>query len=110
MVTPTRLSYGVLALTIALAGLLHLGAPLLVILFSYFALRQLYFLTKRKWLALILFGIVVAGIAAAGVYFARAAILALPDVSDTSIPPASACLRSSRSYCHSLTLKVSDKS
>jgi hypothetical protein len=90
MVTPTRLSYGVLALTIALAGLLHLGAPLLVVLFSYFALRQLYFLTKRKWLALILFGIVVAGIAAAGVYFARAAILALPDVADTSIPPASA--------------------
>src|SRR5260370_13410306 len=90
MVTPTRLSYGVLALTIALAGLLHLGAPLLVILFCYFALRQLYFLTKRKWLALILFGIVVAGIAAAGVYFARAAILALPDVADTSIPPASA--------------------
>ena len=66
MVTPTRLSYGVLALTIALAGLLHLAAPLLVVLFSYFALRQLYFLTKRKWLALILFGIVVAGIAAAG--------------------------------------------
>jgi predicted PurR-regulated permease PerM len=90
MVTPTRLSYGVLALTIALAGLLHLGAPLLVVLFSYFALRQLYFLTKRKWLALILFGIVVAGIAAAGVYFARAAILALPDVADTSIPSASA--------------------
>ncbi len=90
MITPTRLSYGVLALTIVLAGLLNLGAPLLVVLFSYFALRQLYFLTKRKWLALILFGIVVAGIAAAAVYFTRAAILALPDVADTSIPSASA--------------------
>ena len=90
MVTPTRLSYGVLALTIALAGLLHLAAPLLVVLFSYFALQQLYYLTNRKWLALILFGIVVAGIAAAGAYFARAAILALPDVADTSIPSASA--------------------
>src|SRR6266516_3950450 len=90
MVTPTRLSYGVIALTIALAGLLHLGAPLLVVLFSFFDLGQLYVLTKRKWLALILFGIVVAGIAAAGVYFARAAILALPDVADTSIPSASA--------------------
>jgi predicted PurR-regulated permease PerM len=90
MITPARLSYGVLALTIALAGLLHLGAPLLVVLFSYFALRQLYYLTRRKWLALILFGIVVAGITAAGVYFARAAILALPDVADTSIPSASA--------------------
>src|SRR6266498_4245398 len=90
MITPTRLSYGVLAVTIILAGLLHLGVPLLVVLFSYFALRQLYFVTKRKWLALILFGIVVAGIAAAAVYFTRAALLALPDVADTSIPSASA--------------------
>jgi predicted PurR-regulated permease PerM len=90
MITPTRLSYGVLAATIVLAGLLHLGAPLLVVLFSYFALRQLYFLTKRKWLALILFGIAVAAIGAAAAYFTRAAILALPDVADTSIPSASA--------------------
>ena len=90
MITPIRLSYGVLALTIVLAGVLHLGTPLLVVLFSYFALRQLCYLTKRKWLALILFGIIVAGIAAAAVYFTRAAILALPDVADTSIPSASA--------------------
>jgi len=90
MITPTRVSYAVLAATIILAGFLHLGAPLLVVLFSYFALRQLYFLTTRKWLALALFIIAVAGIAAAGVYFTRAAILALPDVADTSIPSASA--------------------
>jgi predicted PurR-regulated permease PerM len=90
MITPARLSYVVLAATIVLAGLLHLGAPLLVVLFSYFALRQFYFLTKRKWLALILFGVVVAGIAAAAVFLTRAAVLALPDVADTSIPSASA--------------------
>src|SRR6266704_4270536 len=90
MIAPARLSYAVLAATIILAGLLHLGVPLLVVLFSYFSLRQLYFLTKRKWLALILFGIVVAGIASAAVYFTRAALLALPDVADTSIPSASA--------------------
>jgi hypothetical protein len=47
MITPARLSYGVLALTIILAGLLHLGTPLLVVLFAYFALRQLFYLTKR---------------------------------------------------------------
>ncbi len=90
MITPTRLSYVVLAATIVLAGILHLGAPLLVVLFSYFALRQLYFVTKRKWLALILFGIVVAGIAAATVFLSRVAILALPNVADTSIPSANA--------------------
>src|SRR5262245_55859872 len=90
MITPTRVSYAVLAATIILAGVLHLGAPLLIVLFSYFALRQLYSFTRRKWLALTLFVIVVTGIAAAGVYFTRAAILALPDVADTSIPSASA--------------------
>src|SRR5438445_12744973 len=90
MITPARLSYAVLAFTIILAGILHLGTPLLVVFFSYCALRQLYSLTKRKWLALILFIVTVAGIATAGVYFTRAAFLALPDVADTSIPPASA--------------------
>src|SRR6266581_931124 len=90
MTTPARLSYGVLALTLVLAGVLHLAVPLLVILFSYLALRQLYFLTKRRWLALVLFIVVVLGIAAAAVFLTRAAILALPDVADTSIPSASA--------------------
>jgi predicted PurR-regulated permease PerM len=86
----TRVSYGVLAFTIVLAGFLHLGAPLLVVLFSYFALRQLYYLTRRKWLALVLFIVVVTALAAAAVYFTRAAIRALPDVADISIPSASA--------------------
>src|SRR5260370_1832186 len=90
MITPARVSYAVLAATIILAGFLHLGAPLLVVLFSYFALRQLYSLTRRKWLALALFIIAVVGIGAAGVYFTRAAILALPDMADTPIPLASA--------------------
>jgi predicted PurR-regulated permease PerM len=90
MTTPARVSYGVLGLTLVLAGVLHLAVPLLVILFSYLALRQLYILTKRRWLALVLFIVVVLGIAAAAVYFTRAVILALPDVADTSIPSASA--------------------
>ncbi len=90
MSTSTRVSYGVLAFTIVLAGFFHLGAPLLVVLFSYFALRQLYYLTKRKWLALVLFLVVVTGIAAAAVHFTRAAIIALPNVAETSIPSASA--------------------
>jgi predicted PurR-regulated permease PerM len=90
MTTPARLSYAVLAFTIVLAGALHLGPPLLVVFFSYFALRQLYLLTKKRWLALVLFVLLVLGIAAAAVYFTRAAILALPDVADTSIPSASA--------------------
>ena len=90
MSTSTRVSYGVLAFTIILAGFLHLGAPLLAAFFSYFALRKLLLLTKRKWLALILFGLVVAGLAFAAVYFTRAAVHALPEVAERSIPSASA--------------------
>src|SRR5258707_14534418 len=90
MISLRQVSYEVLAATIILAGFLHLGAPLLVVLFSYFALRQLYSLTRRKWLALALFIIAVVGIGAAGIYFTRAAILALPDMADTSIPSANA--------------------
>jgi predicted PurR-regulated permease PerM len=90
VITPTRVSYAVLAATIILVGFLHLGGPLLVVLFSYFALRQLYFLTRRKWVALALLIIAVAGLGAAGVHFTRAAILALPNVADTSIPSANA--------------------
>jgi predicted PurR-regulated permease PerM len=88
--TPTRISYGALAATILLAGIFHLGPPLLALLFSYFALRQLYRLTKTKWLALVLFIVLVLGIAAAAAYFTRAAILVLPEVADTSIPSANA--------------------
>ncbi|MGE5207734.1 MAG: AI-2E family transporter [Alphaproteobacteria bacterium] len=90
MITPTRVSYAVLAATIILAGFLDLGGPLLVMLFSYFALRQLYYLTRRKWLALALFVVVVAAVVTVGAYLTRAAILALPDVADSSIPSASA--------------------
>ncbi len=90
MTTSARLWYGLLALTLILAGLLKLGGPLLVAFFSYFALRKLVRLTKKKWLALILFTLMVAGLAFAAVYFTRAALRALPDVADTSIPTASA--------------------
>src|SRR6266496_2764264 len=106
MIAPARLSYAVLAATIILAGLLHLGVPLLVVLFSYFALRQLYFLTKRKWLALILFGVVVAGITTAAVFLTRLAVLTWPNVADTSIPRPVPGRRSARSNYHSLILKV----
>ena len=90
MTNPVRLSYGVLVLTILLVGVFHLGPPFLVLLFSYFALRQLYRVTKNKWIALSLLVVLVLGIAAAATYFTRAAILALPEVADTSIPSASA--------------------
>jgi len=88
--TPARISYGVLILMLVLPGLLHLGAPLLAVLFSYFALRQLFLFTKRKWLALLSFILVALAIAFCAVYFTRAALAALPEVAEHSIPSASA--------------------
>jgi len=90
MMTPTRISYGVLALTILVVAVFHLGPALLMLLFSYFALRQLYSATRRKWISLVLFLILLFGIATAAVFFTRAAIHALPEMADTSIPSASA--------------------
>src|SRR6266404_5773262 len=90
MLTPRRISYAVLVFMLVLAGWLHLGPPLLAILFSYFALSKLLALTKNKWIALILFLLVVAGIACGAAFFTRTAIRELPEVADSSLPSASA--------------------
>src|SRR3954463_7511282 len=88
--TPRRISYGVLVVTIGLFGFLHLGAPLLAVLFSYFALRKLLLLARLRWLAFLLFLLVVIGIAFAATLFTKAAITTLPDIAENSIPSASA--------------------
>ena len=88
--TPAHIAYLVLVLTLALMGVLHLGAPLVALLFSYFALSKLLLLTKRKWLALILFILLVAGIGFCAAYFTRVAVKALPEAAEQSIPSASA--------------------
>src|SRR5437773_4575833 len=103
MITPTRLSYAVLAFTIVLVGVLNLGVPLLVVLFSYFALRQLYYLTKRKWLALILFAVGVAGVAAAAAYFTALRFLRCRTWLIRPFPRQAPGLRSARSNYHSPT-------
>src|ERR1700751_4488463 len=90
MIAPSQLSYVLLATTLILAGWLHLGALLLASLFAYFALRKLYSLTKKKWIAFILFLIIVAGIGCTAAYFTRTAWTALPEIADSSIPSATA--------------------
>ena len=90
MTTPTHIAYFILALTLVLVGALHLGAPLLALLFSYFALSKFLLLTKRKWLALVLFILLAASIAFCAGYFTRAAVKALPEAAEHSIPSASA--------------------
>src|SRR5205823_2070251 len=53
-------------------------------------LRKLLSLTRSKWVALFVFLLLAAGITYAGIHFTRAAIVALPDVAEHSIPSASA--------------------
>jgi len=86
MTKPARFSYAVLAAMLVLAGFLQLGAPLLALLFSYFVLRKLSRFIPNKWLTLALFIIVVAGITYTAGHFTRAAIVALPEIVDKSIP------------------------
>ncbi len=90
MTKPARFSFAVLAATLVLVGLLHLGGPLLALLFSYFALTKLGEFIRNKWLALAVFLLVVAGLAYASVHFTRAAITALPKIAENSIPAATA--------------------
>jgi predicted PurR-regulated permease PerM len=96
MTTPVRVSYAALAVTLVLAAWLHLGPPLLAILFSYFALCKLLAVTKNRWIAFILFVLVVAGIGCGAAYFTRAAIHELPEVADSSLPSASAWAQARR--------------
>jgi predicted PurR-regulated permease PerM len=96
MTTPARISYGVLAGTIVLVGVLNLGAPLLAVLFSYFALQKLFLLTKSKLLGLILFAVVATTITYIAGHFTRLAIRALPEVAENTIPPTIAWAESRR--------------
>jgi len=90
MTNPARFSYAVLAATLVLAGLLHLGVPLLALLFSYFVLTKLGRFISNKWLALAVFILVVAAISYTAGHFIHAAIAALPKIADNSIPAATA--------------------
>lgn len=82
---PIRISYWFIAATFLLVGWLHLGTPLLAALFSFFALEKLLF-SGKKWLAILLFALIlVAGSVFLG-RFATQAVVALPAVADKAIP------------------------
>ena len=99
MTKQARWSYIVLAITLVLVGLLQLGAPFLALLFSYFVLSKLGRFIPNKWITLIVFILVVAGIGYTAVHFIRAAITALPKLLDNAIALAEE---------HNLTLPFAD--
>lgn len=88
MVTSKRIvqsSYAFLAFVLILVGVLHLGTPLITILFSVFALRHIQ-LFGKKWVAITGFLILVAAIFYGFVFFFREALSQLPKIADSSIP------------------------
>ena len=102
MTPATRFSYFFLVAVIVLAAVTHLATPLITVLFSYFALRKLYF-GKRKWLALVLFFVVVTATLYGLGFLIRQAFVAFPKIAAESIPPFIAYAQS-----HGIELPFSD--
>lgn len=85
MKKPVVISYLTIFLMLLLVGWLHLATPFITVLFSYLVLSKLCFL-KRKWIAVILFLLLVAVIFYGFVFFLKNARRALPDIVSTAMP------------------------
>jgi predicted PurR-regulated permease PerM len=68
-----------------LVGWLHMSTLLLTVLFSYFALHQLSF-NRWKWPSVILFLVLVSGLAYGMYFFIKQAYVELPKIAHTTIP------------------------
>jgi len=85
MSKPARISYAIMALLLALVGMLHLATLALTTLFGYFALRQFSF-GRGKALGVAIYIIAVMAIAYGLFYFSKKAYKTLPDIADATIP------------------------
>src|ERR1051326_3392013 len=85
MSKPARISYAIMAILLALVGLLHLATLALTTLFGYFALRQFSF-GRSKALGVAIYVIAVTAIAYGLFYFSKKAYKTLPEIADTTIP------------------------
>jgi predicted PurR-regulated permease PerM len=81
----TVASYLSILVMMVVVAKLNLATPLITALFSYFALEKLNF-TRHKWLAVLLFTVLVSGIFYGFVYFLQQAVTAVPDIISTSLP------------------------
>ncbi len=80
-----RISFAFLAAALLLTAWMNLGALLLTILFSLFVLDKLHF-TKRRWVAVALFLILILGVSYGAGRFINATVRALPQIAERSIP------------------------
>ncbi len=82
---PVLISYLFFAFLMVLVAALHLGTPFVAALFCYLAMQKLAF-TRQRWLALLLFVVLLAAIFAGCVFFLKRAVVALPDIVETTVP------------------------
>jgi len=82
---PVRLSYGIIFLSLAFVGWLHLTTLLLTGLFALFALRKLSY-HDRKWLSLIICALLLACFGYGFYLFFRNAVTEMPEIARQSIP------------------------
>src|SRR5213593_3452214 len=80
-----RISYIFMVVLLVAVGWLHLGAPVITILFAYFALSKLRF-TRQKWIAVCIFIVAVLAIFYGFYEFVKQALVALPNIVNTAIP------------------------
>ena len=80
----TRISYGFVLGLLATVAAMHMTVPLITVLFSFFALHQLSF--GHRWLGLVLFAVVLAGVSSGLWFFTGQAMVALPKIANESIP------------------------
>lgn len=80
-----RISYFIIAASLALVVWLHLGTLLLTSLFGYFALCMFSFGHRKLW-SMTIYIFVITTIGMGLVYFSRQAYTAMPKIADTAIP------------------------
>lgn len=82
-----RFSYLFIVLVILAVGWLKLAPLMLTALFSYLALQQLHFFKQRgKWLAVLIFLVLLSAIGYAFIHFIEVAVRALPEIANKAIP------------------------
>lgn len=82
---PTAFSYALFFVLFVLVAALHLTTPFVAVMFSYLALNRLNF-ANRKWLAVLLFLVLIAVGSYGFVLFARRAYIELPKIVGTVVP------------------------
>lgn len=79
-----RISYAFMVGLLLLVASMHMMVPLITVLFAFFALNRLSF--GRRWVGVILFSVLLAGVSYGFLFFAKQAFVALPKIANETIP------------------------